>query len=121
MKFANKLFFEQNNQKLVCSLKTKFGHDAVLIFGDWSAPNTKYHEPTRNKDLISMLKKSGFSVYLIKEYKTSSYYPTCESGLKTFKTVPNPHPYQRSKDPNIVCHGLLKRFKEYDIKLIPDT
>ncbi|CEG74416.1 hypothetical protein RMATCC62417_09640 [Rhizopus microsporus] len=95
MKFLSKLFFEQNGQKLVRSLKAKFSHNAVLIFGDWSVPNTKYHEPTRNKGLISMPKKNGFSVYLVNEYKTSSYCPTCESELETFKTVPNPRPYQR--------------------------
>ncbi|CEG82723.1 hypothetical protein RMATCC62417_16752 [Rhizopus microsporus] len=108
MKFSSKLFFEQNDQKLVRNLKAKFGHDAVLILGNWSAPNTKYHELTRNKRFISMLKKNGFSVYLINEYKTSSYCPTCENELETFKTVSNPRPYQRNKNSNILCHGLLR-------------
>ncbi|KAG1137651.1 hypothetical protein G6F37_011068 [Rhizopus arrhizus] len=78
LKFSSKLFFDQNDQKLVRSLKAKFGQDAVLVFGDWSAPNVKYQEPTRSKGLIRMLKKNGFVVYLINEYKTSSHCPTCE-------------------------------------------
>ncbi|KAG1132354.1 hypothetical protein G6F38_013307 [Rhizopus arrhizus] len=41
LKFSSKLFFDQNDQKLVRSLKANFGQDAVLVFGDWSAPNDK--------------------------------------------------------------------------------
>ncbi|KAG1389318.1 hypothetical protein G6F60_013392 [Rhizopus arrhizus] len=41
LKFSSKIFFDQNDQKLVRSLKAKFGQDAVLVFGDWSAPNVK--------------------------------------------------------------------------------
>ncbi|KAG1137810.1 hypothetical protein G6F37_012511 [Rhizopus arrhizus] len=108
MKFSSKLFFDQNDQKLVHSLKAKFGQDAVLIFGDWSAPNVKYQEPTRSKGLIRMLKKNGFVVYLINEYKTSSHCPTCENELEKFKIVANPRPYQRKKKPDVLCNGLLR-------------
>ncbi|KAG1137072.1 hypothetical protein G6F37_013602 [Rhizopus arrhizus] len=108
LKFSSKLFFDQNDQKLVRSLKAKFGQDAVLVFGDWSAPNVKYQEPTRSKGLIRMLKKNGFVVYLINEYKTSSHCPTCENDLEKFKTVPNPRPYQRKKKPDVLCNGLLR-------------
>ncbi|KAG1641913.1 hypothetical protein G6F44_005356 [Rhizopus delemar] len=79
LKFSSKLFFDQNDQKLVRNLRAKFGQDAVLVFGDWSAPNVKYQESTRSKVLIKMLKKNGFVVYLINEYKTSSHCPTCEN------------------------------------------
>jgi acyl-coenzyme A synthetase/AMP-(fatty) acid ligase len=34
LKFSSKLFFDQNDKKLVRSLKAKFGQDTVLIFGD---------------------------------------------------------------------------------------
>ncbi|KAG1039418.1 hypothetical protein G6F43_012505 [Rhizopus delemar] len=108
LKFSNKLFFDQNDQKLVRSLRAKFGQDAVLVFGDWSAPNVKYQEPTRSKGLIRMLKKNGFVVYLINEYKTSSHCPTCENELEKFKTVPNPRPYQRKKKPEVLCNDLLR-------------
>ncbi|KAG1291164.1 hypothetical protein G6F66_008042 [Rhizopus arrhizus] len=42
LKFSSELFLDQNVQKLVHSLKAKFGQDAILVFGDWSAPNVKY-------------------------------------------------------------------------------
>ncbi|KAG1138193.1 hypothetical protein G6F37_009653 [Rhizopus arrhizus] len=93
-------------------LKVKFGQDAVLVFGDWSTPNVKYQEPTRSKGLIRILKKNGFAVYLINEYKTSSHCPTCENELAKFKTVPNPLPYQRKKKPDVLCNGLLRNKKK---------
>ncbi|KAG1275899.1 hypothetical protein G6F65_009590 [Rhizopus arrhizus] len=34
LKFSSKLFFDQNDQKLVRILKAEFGQDAVLVFGD---------------------------------------------------------------------------------------
>ncbi|KAG1145137.1 hypothetical protein G6F37_005835 [Rhizopus arrhizus] len=73
LKFSSELFFDQNDQKLICSLKANFGQDAVLVFGDWSVPIVKYQEPTRSKGLIKMLKKNVFVVYLINEYKISSH------------------------------------------------
>jgi hypothetical protein len=92
----------------VHSLKAKFGQDAVLVFGDWSAPNVKYQEPTKSKGLIRMLKKNGFVVYLINEYKTTSHYPNCENELEKFKTMPSSRLYQQKKKPNVLCNGLLR-------------
>ncbi|KAG1505783.1 hypothetical protein G6F52_012054 [Rhizopus delemar] len=108
LKFSSKLFFDQNDQKLVRILRAMFGQDAVLVFGDWSASNVKYQESTRSKGLIRMLKRNGFVVYLINEYKTSSHCPACENELEKFKTVPNPRPYQRKKKPDVLCNGLLR-------------
>ncbi|KAI9472338.1 MAG: hypothetical protein EXX96DRAFT_602747 [Benjaminiella poitrasii] len=95
MKFSSKIYYDQNDEELVRSLKKKFGSDAVLIFGDWSAPNTKFQEPIRNKGFIRILKKNGFTVYLINEYKTSSHCPHCESALEKFKHIINSRPYKR--------------------------
>ncbi|KAI7865450.1 uncharacterized protein EV154DRAFT_402275, partial [Mucor mucedo] len=58
---------------LVRKLKNKFGSNSMLVLGNWSAPNVKYQEPTRNKGLIAMLKKNGPKLYLIDAYKTSSF------------------------------------------------
>ncbi|GAA5807736.1 hypothetical protein MFLAVUS_001111 [Mucor flavus] len=108
LKFSSKLYFDKNDAQLVRKLKNKFGSNSTLILGNWSAPNIKYQEPTRSKDLIATLKKNGFKLYLIDEYKTSSFCPECESPLEKFKTIVNPRPYQRRKMPTITCHGLLR-------------
>ncbi|KAI8090833.1 hypothetical protein BDF21DRAFT_319969, partial [Thamnidium elegans] len=41
LKFSSKLFYDQNDNKLVDGLRDKFSQDAILVFGDLSAPNTK--------------------------------------------------------------------------------
>ncbi|KAI9476172.1 MAG: hypothetical protein EXX96DRAFT_485390, partial [Benjaminiella poitrasii] len=77
------------------NLRKKFNSDSVLIFGYWVAPNTKFHEPTRNKGLIRILNKNGFTVHLINEYKTFSRCPHCENALEAFKRIINHRSYRR--------------------------
>ncbi|KAI9274976.1 hypothetical protein EDC94DRAFT_666624 [Helicostylum pulchrum] len=76
----------------------------------WSATykTNLFHEPTRNKGLIEMLKKNGFTMYLINEYKTSSICPNYEHTLETFKTVPDPRPYRQTAMSKVTCHGLIR-------------
>ncbi|CEP10263.1 hypothetical protein [Parasitella parasitica] len=66
--------------------------------GDWSAPHSKNQEPTANKRLIKMLTKNGVSVYLISEYKTTSYCPACESELE--QTCPKSSPLSKKQAAN---------------------
>lgn len=109
MKFTSKIYYDNCDMTLAKDLKEKFGNDSILIIGDWSAPTQKFHEPTRNKGLLKFLRKSGFSIYLIDEYKTSTCCPFCfSSNLEKFKEVQNPRPYQREKHPLVKCHGLLR-------------
>lgn len=108
MRFSDHIYYKQNDCHLVRSLKQKFGSDAVLILGNWSAPTTKFHEPIRNKGLVNMLQKNGFTVLFIDEFKTSSVCPDCEGQLKKFKTVKNPRPFRRNKMSTVICNGLLK-------------
>ncbi|KAI8641376.1 hypothetical protein BD408DRAFT_418170 [Parasitella parasitica] len=109
LKFSSKLYYDKNDAQLVNKLKTKFGSNSVLVIGNWSAPNVKYHEPIRNAGLIKMLQKNGFKVNLIGEYKTSSLCPGCGGKLdQKFKTIRNPRPYQRHKMPIVKCHGLTR-------------
>jgi hypothetical protein len=108
LKFSSKLYYKQNDAQLVKKMKNKFGSDSILVLGNWSAPHVRYQEPTRSKGLITMLKKNGFKVYLIDEFKTLSFCPECESQLEKFKIIENPRPYQREKMPTVECHGLLR-------------
>ncbi|KAJ1722080.1 hypothetical protein LPJ61_005967, partial [Coemansia biformis] len=75
----------QADTRLARNLRWKFGWDPVLAMGDWSAPMARYHEPIRGKGMRAMLKREGFEVYLIKEFRTSSLCPACLTGvLKLF-------------------------------------
>ncbi|KAI7862702.1 hypothetical protein BDF14DRAFT_1735561 [Spinellus fusiger] len=56
-----------------------------------------------------MLKKKGSKVFLIDEFKTSSFCPACENDeLEKFKKVQNPIPFRREKNPTVTSHGLLR-------------
>ncbi|KAI7899206.1 uncharacterized protein BX663DRAFT_532908 [Cokeromyces recurvatus] len=100
---------KQSDARLAKTLKRKFGEDCVLVFGNWSASNTKYHEPIRGVGMRRMLKKEGLQLYLFDEYKTSSFCPKCKNGkLKKFPYVKNLRPYIRGKHPVVECHGLLR-------------
>ncbi|GAA5811705.1 hypothetical protein MFLAVUS_005146 [Mucor flavus] len=108
LKFSAKLFYDQDDLALVKKLKQEFGQEAILVIGNWSAPNVKFQESTRNKGLIKMLKKNGFEVYLIDEFRTSSFCSKCENRLEKFKLVDNPRPFQRQKMSTAFCLGLLQ-------------
>ncbi|ORE11573.1 hypothetical protein BCV72DRAFT_191213, partial [Rhizopus microsporus var. microsporus] len=55
------------------------------------------------------LKKHGFQIFFIDEYKASRCCPTrLNESLHTFRRIPNPRPYQREQHSTVVCHGLLR-------------
>ncbi|CEG75083.1 hypothetical protein RMATCC62417_10189 [Rhizopus microsporus] len=100
---------QRAEQKLIQDLRAKFGEDAVFVMGNWSAPHARYYEPICGHGFRRLLKKHGFGVFLIDEYKTSRCCPTCHNeSLHTFRRVPNPRPYQRERYSTVVCHGLLR-------------
>jgi hypothetical protein len=109
LKLSSYIRLQQANQKLVSKIKEKFGIDAVLLMGDWSANHQKYHEPIRGVGWRRLLRKAGFSVFLMDEFCTSRHCPACgHKSLETFLTVNNPRPYRREKTPEVTCHGLLR-------------
>ncbi|KAJ1772606.1 hypothetical protein LPJ74_001322 [Coemansia sp. RSA 1843] len=55
----------------------QFGPDPVLILGNWSADTCKYHEPIQGVGMRRMLRKHGFKVYLLDEFRTSTFCPVC--------------------------------------------
>jgi hypothetical protein len=58
---------------LVRDLRRKFGEEPVIDIGNWAPSNVKYHEPIRGVGTRNMLKKEGFKVYLLDEFKTQNY------------------------------------------------
>ncbi|KAJ2714405.1 hypothetical protein H4R19_001746 [Coemansia spiralis] len=104
--YLNKKRFDASLAK---ELRRRFGWDVVLVIGNWSAPMAQFQEPQRGKGLRRMLRKKGFTVYLIDEFRTSMTCPACgQASLRTFKEVPNPRPWRRARDPTVICHGLQR-------------
>ena len=108
LKFSAIINQHQADHRLAKTLREKFGDDATLIMGNWSAPNQRYHEPVRGVGMRRQLRKMGFTIFLIDEYLTSSLCPIDGERLEKFKTVPNPRPYRREQTPTVLCHGLLR-------------
>ncbi|KAJ2502333.1 hypothetical protein GGH96_001129 [Coemansia sp. RSA 1972] len=103
---------QQADQLLVNRLQAKFkpeesDPEPIFIMGNWSAPTTQFHEPIRGKGWRTLLKRSGFDVYLIDEYLTSKTCPNCFGQLSNTHYVPNPRPFQRRNRPEVKCHRLL--------------
>jgi hypothetical protein len=97
------------DDRLALELRNKFGQDAVLLMGDWSAPMQKYHEPIRGKGIRDALRHRGFEVLLLDEFRTSKVCPSClQPSLKKFKRVTNPRTWRREEYPMVTCHGLLR-------------
>ncbi|GAA5803261.1 hypothetical protein HPULCUR_008739, partial [Helicostylum pulchrum] len=106
MKLSSFINMKQSEQRLAKKLRQKFGQDSVIIIGNWTAANVKYHEPTKGVGIRNMLRKEGFKVYFLDEFKTSSLCPSCKDGttLDKFKEVRNPRPFRRTKNPTVICH-----------------
>ncbi|KAI9265788.1 hypothetical protein EDC94DRAFT_634206 [Helicostylum pulchrum] len=110
MKLSSITNMKQLEQRLAKKLRQKFGQDSVIIIGSRTAANVKYHEPAKGVGIRNMLRKEGFKVYLLDEFKSSSLCPSCKDGttLEKFKEVKNPRPFRRTKNPTVICHGLLR-------------
>ncbi|KAG1594451.1 hypothetical protein G6F48_001356 [Rhizopus delemar] len=109
MKLSSFINQQQADKRLVKKLRERFGNDAILILGNWSAGNVKYHGPIRGVGMKRMLAKEGFQVYLLDEFRTSSLCPSCQNGeLEMFKKVQNSRPYQRENHPIADRHGFLR-------------
>jgi hypothetical protein len=109
MKLSSFINQQQADKRLAKKLREKFGNHAVLIVGNWSTGNVKYHGPIRGVGMRRTLAKEGFQVYLLDEFLSSGLYSSCQNDeLETFKKVQNPRPYQREKYLIVYRHGHLK-------------
>ena len=108
-RFTSVINKNKADDRLALELGNSFGRDAVLLAGDWSAPNQKYHQPIRGKGIRDALRLRGFQVFLLDEFRTSKVCPRCmEPSLKKFKRVINPRLWQRDEYPMVSCNGLLR-------------
>jgi hypothetical protein len=102
--YINKM---QNEQKMIKEFIATFGEpkDTIICIGDFEQKHQmKYKEPTKGKGLRTLLRKNGFDVYLVNEFRTSCRCFKCHGDCETFRTCKNPRPWR--KDEIIICHGL---------------
>ncbi|KAJ2828827.1 hypothetical protein IWW50_001185 [Coemansia erecta] len=95
--------------RLARAIRRMFGVDPTIILGNWSAGMVRGHKPIPGKGLRKMLKRLGFRVYHIDEYKTSTWCPFCKDAeLEKFLPVDNPREHQRPSRPIIKSIAVLR-------------
>ena len=101
---------QRSEDKLINNIKNKFGKDTVIIMGDCSKSTMKYHEPVKGKGFRKLFKKNNLEVFLIDEFRTSSYDPITEEKVERFKKINSPRPWRKNKI--VTCNGLLRRISQ---------
>ena len=100
---------KKTEQKLIKNFKNKFGDEknTIIAIGDFEQKqHMKYKEPTKGKGFRTLLRKNGYKVYLVNEFRTSCKCSSCNGGdCIKFMKMKNPKPY---KDNLVLVHGLLK-------------
>ena len=72
-KFRRKIYKKRAIQKLMSTMKRKYGN-AIIVYGDWSTQeNLKNNEPVIKNKLKREIKKR-FKTYMLDEYKTSKIH-----------------------------------------------
>ncbi|KAJ2386157.1 hypothetical protein GGI23_006557 [Coemansia sp. RSA 2559] len=99
---------QQADQHLVKSIIGGCNPKPAIIIGNWSVLMTWFHKLIHGIGMCRMLHRHKLKVVLIDEYCTSQMCPACDGKLKKFLQVPNLHPFQVKKRPEVWCHGLLR-------------
>lgn len=107
---------QRSEAKMVNLMQEKFGppSDVVIAIGDFDQGS--YHlrgkEPCKGKGFRKVLRRRGYQVYLVDEYKTSKTCYACTCPTETFHTRESNNPRHRNKETGekkiIVVHGLLR-------------
>jgi transposase len=102
--YINKM---QNEQKMIKEFIGTFGEpqNTIVCIGDFEQKHQmKYEEPTKGKGLRTLLRKNGFDVYLVNEFRTSCRCFKCHGECDVFRTCENPRPWRN--DEITLRHGL---------------
>ena len=96
---------KRHEQKLVNRFKNKFGNpkDTVVCIGDYEQRHhMKHKEPTKGIGMRTVLRKAGYSVYLVDEHKTSCRCSKCGGQNKKFM------PRKNHNGNLVLVHALLR-------------
>jgi hypothetical protein len=98
----------RSEQRMINNMQKIFGkaENSVICIGDWDQKmQMKYKEPTKGKGFRELLRKNGYEVYLVDEYRTSKKCSLCHGECEKFLERVNPKPYRKG---NITVYGLLR-------------
>ncbi len=111
LKFSAHVRRKMSEQKLVNNFKKAFGasSETIIAIGDFEQRNhRKFHEPVKGKGFRGLLRKAGYKVFLVDEFRTSCMCSACgdsDARTETFRSVKDPRPW---KNQSRVVHGLVR-------------
>jgi hypothetical protein len=110
MKMLSYIGRQRTEAKMLREFEAKFGsgEEAVIAIGDWEQrQHRKFKEPIKGKGFRTVLRKAGYDVYLVDEFRTSCRCSACHDHgeCTTFRECDNPRPY---RDGRILRHGLVR-------------
>ncbi|CAL8461643.1 g1174 [Coccomyxa elongata] len=104
----------RSEQRLLQRFRENFGapDEVVVGIGDWEqSKHRKYKEPTKGKGFRSLLRRAGYPVYLVDEFRTSCQCSHCQTeGAKCekFRVRLDPHRNRAIEERRLrLVHGLL--------------
>ncbi|KAJ1663723.1 hypothetical protein EV178_004763 [Coemansia sp. RSA 1646] len=124
LRLAAYLNSQRADHVLANLIREQFGPDPVLVLGNWSAGMCKYHEPIQGVGMRRMLRKHGFKVYLLDEFRTSTFCPGCceDRLVHPEELVPNPRPYPKeNRREYVTSHGLLMCQNKKCVEYVADN
>ena len=91
-KFRTVSLSQQSLDRFINKIKTVFGEDIVIAYGDWSQPvQLKNQPPTMNKGIRKIIAKN-MDVVSVHEYNTSKKCCDCHSDLEYYQREIVPEP-----------------------------
>ena len=105
----------RSEERMVDNFEAKFGtpDEVVVGFGNWKESHAlKFMEPTKGKRLRETLRRRGYRVLLVDEYRTSVQCSKCQAeGARCEKFLTRKHPDTRKPESERrirLVHGLLR-------------
>ncbi|MGI4852185.1 MAG: hypothetical protein ACRYGR_09635, partial [Janthinobacterium lividum] len=92
---------QQSDARLCNNLRAKFKKkkedpDPLIVFGDHSSPNMRFHQTIRGVGMLKMLRRHKFKVLLVDEYNTSKICPGCDQVNRCFRWRCNLRPWMQN-------------------------
>ncbi len=112
LKFSAHVRRKMSEQKLINNFEEKFGApvQTVVAIGDFEQRNhRKFHEPVKGKGFRGLLRKAGYAVFLVDEFKTSCMCSACgdsDARTETFRKTKDPRAWKKNRAR--VVHGLVR-------------
>ena len=99
LKLGSYMLRQKTEAKMLKRFEQLFGKpgDTIIGIGDFEQQqHRKFKEPVKGKGFRTLLRKQGYKVYLVNEFRTSCRCSACEGTCETFRHCKNPRPWKNN-------------------------